>query len=102
MKLSTLKPKIAAIDTRRAGNPSTERIRGGAAMKIRDRILKRDAYRCQSCGHLFSPSQLVVDHVVPLHLGGTESDDNRQALCLGCHDIKTIAEQQARDGGGGV
>lgn len=34
-----------------------------------------------------------VDHITPLFLGGTESEDNLQPICRECNDLKAIAEQ---------
>lgn len=39
---------------------------------------------------------LELDHRVPLHLGGTNDDDNLWLLCNGCHKAKTSAEQSVR------
>ena len=30
-----------------------------------------------------------VDHIIPLHKGGTDDDDNLQGLCAECHADKT-------------
>jgi 5-methylcytosine-specific restriction endonuclease McrA len=38
-----------------------------------------------------------VDHVVPLHAGGREDDDNRQLLCRDCHKSKSEREELDRD-----
>jgi len=37
-----------------------------------------------------------VDHIVPLHKGGTDDLDNLQSLCHDCHAEKTAAEQGKR------
>lgn len=34
----------------------------------------------------------MVDHIVPVFEGGTDELDNLQAICPGCHQIKTQAE----------
>ena len=34
----------------------------------------------------------VIDHILPLALGGTDTDDNVRGLCHDCHEIRT-AEQ---------
>jgi 5-methylcytosine-specific restriction endonuclease McrA len=31
-----------------------------------------------------------------LHLGGAESDENRQLLCVPCHNAKTLSEEGKR------
>lgn len=78
MSITTLKPRIATIDTRRGGPVAVERIRGYELTKIRKRIGLRDLYSCADCGRVTVDGE--VDHVVPLHLGGAESDENRQWL----------------------
>jgi hypothetical protein len=57
---------------------------------------------CQACekeGRIKVWEEL--DHIVPLHLGGEDTDDNRQGLCKACHDRKSASEGMARalDGG---
>lgn len=34
-----------------------------------------------------------VDHIKPLHQGGTDDRENLQGLCSDCHDAKTRQEQ---------
>lgn len=84
---------------RRAG--SVERIRGSALQAIRDRILTRDhgVCRCAECirtGDVRAAHQ--VDHRRPLWDGGTETDGNRYAIALDCHQLKTACEQRRRTG----
>ena len=96
MSLKSIKPRVETIDTRKGSSPVTTRIRGRLLERIRDRILLRDCFTCRVCG--FVSTRLQVDHIVPLHLGGAESDANRQALCRGCHEAKTAREERVRDG----
>jgi len=93
MKLTSLQPRVQTVNVQR-GAPAAERIRGRKLQRIRDRILLRDEYTCRKCGHV--SSRLEVDHIVPLHLGGVESDSNRQALCKRCHKIKSDREESGR------
>lgn len=59
--------------------------------RIRRRIVERDGYQCRKCGR---PSRLEVDHVMPLHRGGAElDDDNLQTLCVACHLEMTAVEK---------
>lgn len=94
MPLKTLKSKIETLDTRIGTNPVTERIRGRRLQKINQRIGLRDGFTCQMCGRLDAHGE--VDHKVPLHLGGTESDENRQWLCQECHEKKNEREEAER------
>jgi 5-methylcytosine-specific restriction enzyme A len=94
--MSSLKPSIKTIDIRQGSPVAVKRIRGWKLIKIRERILLRDEYTCQMCGRV--SRDLVIDHVVPLHLGGVESDANRQALCPDCHRVKSEREEKERGG----
>jgi hypothetical protein len=57
-------------------------------------ILERDDYTCQCCGD--TEERLQVDHVIPIHLGGTKDLSNGQSLCVPCHKSKSAAEQRQR------
>jgi 5-methylcytosine-specific restriction protein A len=93
-KITTLKPRIETLDFKIGSPVATERIRGWKLQKIRERILLRDSYTCRVCGRV--SVDLEVDHVVPLHLGGAESDENRQSLCHECHELKSAEEEKGR------
>ena len=66
---------------------------GGRALQRRNARLLWLNPRCAcGCGR---PSD-VVDHVVPLHLGGTEDESNLQCLAqVPCHETKTRREMAA-------
>jgi len=68
--------------------------RGGRPWRrIRDRILQRDCYQCQHCKRKgFVTLADEVDHIVPLSKGGTDADDNLEAICADCHKVKTQQE----------
>lgn len=93
-RISLLKPKVQTIDTRKGSSAPVQRIRGWQLTKIRERVLLRDEYTCQQCGR--SSPDLEVDHIIPLHLGGAESDENRQSLCHECHEKKSEQEEKGR------
>ena len=92
-KIPSITHRVQRLDTR-VGSPAVERIRGGRLRKIRERIGLRDEYTCRLCGHVTAFGE--VDHIAPLHLGGSESDINRQWICAGCHNNKTEQEQKDR------
>ena len=50
--------------------------------------------KCQSKGRITAATE--VDHIVPLHKGGTDDLDNLQSLCHDCHAEKTATEQGKR------
>jgi 5-methylcytosine-specific restriction endonuclease McrA len=93
-KINTLKPKIIRVDLRRGSHVATKRIRGYELTRIRKRIGLRDSYECQVCGRVTVKGE--VDHIVPLHRGGAESDENRQWLCKSCHSLKSEREEKER------
>ena len=66
-------------------------------MRKRARVLERDGYLCQDCAKLGLVVRAVeVDHIEPLHLGGSDAEDNLQSLCRACHRAKTEMERQGR------
>lgn len=100
MPLTTLKTKVKTIETaRRTALAGDERIRGGALQKIRERILSRDCGICQ-CDRCKASGDVkiatIVDHRIPLWEGGRESDENRQAINVDCHKIKSDEEAKRR------
>lgn len=52
---------------------------------VRARILERDGFRCRRCGNTPINARLVVDHVVPIALGGKSTEGNLQTLCEPCN-----------------
>lgn len=80
-----------------------ERGYGAEWEKTRKRILRRDCGLCQPClmQGKYRPAK-QVDHKVPKFEGGTDRDDNLQAICVACHQDKTAAEaMRARSMGRG-
>lgn len=41
-------------------------------------------------------SNLELDHITPLHRGGSNDCENLQLLCTDCHKTKTISERIER------
>lgn len=54
----------------------------------RKNILLRDRYTCQYCGHVFSASELTLDHVTPRSRGGKSSWENLVTSCRRCNNHK--------------
>lgn len=82
-----------------SGNEGWGSGRGGRPWRRkRAAVLVRDQYTCQSCGTI--TLDLEVDHIVNIAQGGTDDEENLQALCVPCHKLKT-AEESARGAGRG-
>lgn len=72
-----------------------DRTRQPVPASTRQRILNRDGHTCQACGGTRCNNQrLEIDHRVPHAEGGTDRDDNLQALGkTPCHTEKTHRER---------
>ena len=70
------------------------RTRGRPWMRLRNAILDEDplCVRCLAEGRTVAGEE--VDHIVPLHQGGTDVRHNLQVLCSTCHAEKTRAEMR--------
>ncbi|MDY6804813.1 MAG: HNH endonuclease [Cyanobacteriota bacterium] len=56
--------------------------------EVRKYVFDRDRNQCQSCGKTGSETQLTIDHIIPLALGGTNDISNLQTLCRPCNSQK--------------
>ena len=63
--------------------------------RLRYEILKRDGHRCRYCGRPASEVALVVDHVVPVALGGRDEPSNLAAACEECNSGKSSTSADA-------
>jgi len=59
--------------------------------RIKKLVAYSQEYKCNYCLKLLPPDY-QVDHIVPLHAGGDNSQGNLQALCAVCHSEKTFTE----------
>jgi 5-methylcytosine-specific restriction protein A len=96
--MKMMQPRIKTAQTSRLKLNTCEvtRTRGSAWMKIREEVMNRDCGICQTCkrnGNVSAATQ--VDHIIPLHQGGTDAMDNLEAICTNCHSIKTSIEVAA-------
>ncbi|WP_306393379.1 HNH endonuclease [Telluria beijingensis] len=106
MKLQQLRTNLPSAASRVTMLPTqrpdtVERVRGSAGVRDRERIRARDCGLCQECKRqgrtmLGGP----VDHIIPLWKGGSDADDNKEVLCVPCHDAKTAIEAAERARGG--
>ena len=52
--------------------------------ELRNQVLRRDSWRCQSCGTM---SNLEVHHKEFRSQSGDDSEQNLITLCSGCHTV---------------
>lgn len=58
--------------------------------RLRFEILRRDDFRCTYCGATPADgTELRVDHVIPVALGGTDDPSNLTTSCFDCDSGKT-------------
>jgi len=64
--------------------PKNERLRLDpvAYENLRQRVLRRDGWRCQSCGEM---TNLEIHHQEFRSRSGTDSEQNLITLCSACH-----------------
>lgn len=53
--------------------------------EVKKRVFERDGGRCVECGTDF---EIQYDHIIPVALGGSSTEDNLQLLCARCNQEK--------------
>lgn len=99
MLKSTLRSAPTRVQPAALTVSETKRTRGRAWMTRRSRIMRRDCGLCQHCkreGRLQLAEQ--VDHIRELADGGTDDENNLEALCSDCHKAKSARSAAARAG----
>jgi 5-methylcytosine-specific restriction enzyme A len=109
MKLKTLKPSPLTTVKHRVAQPMQSPSRTGSKWSNTRRALngttrankRKEVWAeqkglCSSCCGVFKPVEMELDHIIPLHLNGTDDRSNLQMLCIECHKIKTREELGAR------
>ena len=88
----------------RAPEQIVERLRGGALVRLRQRLMARSGGLCEcpecQAGYplKLTLATMEADHIVALHLGGTNAFANYRALHVECH--ARITAQQAMERAG--
>lgn len=68
--------------------PRTRRIR--FSDEIRQRIRRTQSSLCMYCGVTLNRRNMHIDHVYPVEHGGSNDEENLQALCAGCNMRKGV------------
>jgi 5-methylcytosine-specific restriction protein A len=99
MRLRVLQPVIRRLDPPKARKGGSAEVRAPESVRTRRRLKlwTRDPH-CQACRALVDyPWGFELDHTVPLHQGGPDTEENSQVLCIPCHRDKTRAELGHRE-----
>ena len=98
-RLKTLQSRLSPVAPRvlSTNELPRRRIRGRKLQEIRRRIFWKSplCVECKRAGRVTLATE--VDHIVPLFMGGEDSDANRSALCAACHKLKTIEDMAVRN-----
>jgi 5-methylcytosine-specific restriction endonuclease McrA len=58
--------------------------------RLRSKLIKLAKRSCQLCLRTYPKAQLILDHKIPIALGGPEFDEaNLQIICVACNRVKT-------------
>jgi hypothetical protein len=77
-----------ALETRRRTRVGMAPARAPLDPAVRWAVFQRDRYACLHCG---SHSDLTIDHIHPVSLGGLNDPTNLQTLCRGCNSRKGVS-----------
>jgi 5-methylcytosine-specific restriction protein A len=74
----------------------SKRWNGRKLTDFRKRFLGRDPLcaECKRHGRITLADE--IDHVIPLHQGGTYDESNLEGLCKSCHQEKTVRDMGYR------
>lgn len=87
--------KKGRVKWKKSNKPKFVRVR--LSWSIKYSIGCRDKWTCQGCGFHHqddSFQHVVIDHIVPISLGGENEEKNLQVLCVACHAKKTIDDRK--------
>lgn len=96
-RLPGIKPRLKPVEGRKLSTTNTsERRMTGSRLQARRLRLWKASPTCAECGRVVAyPHGFELDHQVPLHQGGADTDENCQILCCGpdgCHMKKTASD----------
>lgn len=78
---------VQAIDQAERSRIASARQRSGSSARVAttNDLLNRAGNRCYLCGCRITIMDLHLEHVIPLALGGTDTDENLSVACGPCN-----------------
>ena len=61
---------------------------------VRKEVICKQNSQCNTCTKPLTEYNTNIDHKIGVQFGGTNDEDNLQALCVECHSEKTIKERR--------
>jgi len=80
-----LKKLYLSFENEEEENIDIKIIRKTIHEELRNKIFKRDKYKCKKCG---AKEDLTIDHIIPFSGGGTTEINNLATLCRKCNSKK--------------
>lgn len=62
--------------------------------RVKFAAFERANGRCEKCTALLMPGKFRYDHIIPDWIGGANTLENCQAICLACDKPKTAGDQR--------
>lgn len=95
--MKTLAPRLKPLKMNSVGISPTKRITGNALYALMKRFERENPRLCAECARQGTVGYGdELDHIIPLHLGGSNAPYNLQWLCHSHHLEKSKAETEAR------
>ena len=63
--------------------------RKAVSKSVRFAVLARDQFKCRYCGSQAGNAKLVIDHIIPVKIGGSSEFDNLITACEPCNQGKS-------------
>jgi 5-methylcytosine-specific restriction endonuclease McrA len=92
--------RMSVVFDKRHAKVSAEKVeeeRNKVTTALRQQVFERDGFRCRRCGLPSPVVTLVVDHVIPVSLGGLTELRNLQTLCWDCNAGKAARTPHPHD-----
>lgn len=86
--LEFIKTRLLTDDIFETRKTVRTRERAKLTPTLRYRVLKRDGFKCVTCGVSASEAKIEADHIIPISRGGTSVLYNLQSLCFYCNKGK--------------
>jgi 5-methylcytosine-specific restriction protein A len=89
--------ELAACHRSQRARVKRPRGRAGAAQRQRRLSAEPNCRDCAAEG--LTRAAVAIDHIIPLALGGQDTDEDVRALCRGCHELRTRKLRESHSAG---
>lgn len=86
--VDTCTGKVCYGDRKKIKNNAKKQKRKKYSKTVRKMLYEKAEGRCQLCGRKILLSEVTIDHIIPLSLGGIDDESNIQVACHVCNYSK--------------